>query len=238
MAKRSDQTGSQKIDPQILIFDVDGVLVDVRETFWRSAIQTVQQLTGKKVTWKELYEWKRKPGNNDDWQLVSRWATSLGTPTTYEQARIAFQPFYWGSNGNPGNVSREKLLVSPKLIRKWARNRELNLFTGRTRQEFDYTFEGWPARNCFRTVITMNDAPRKKPYPDGLLAILGTRRPHTALYLGDNIDDALSAKAAGVPFMAVLPKSSYDYRERARKFRELNALALLERARDLDYWLE
>jgi phosphoglycolate phosphatase-like HAD superfamily hydrolase len=58
-----------------------------------------------------------------------------------------------------------------------------------------------------------------------------------ALYLGDNVDDALSAKAAGVPFMAILPKSSYDYRERAKKFRALGALTLLERARDLDHLL-
>jgi len=82
----------------------------------------------------------------------------------------------------------------------------------------------------------MDDA-QKKPYPDGLLAILGKRDPKAALYLGDNVDDALSAQAAGVPFMAILPKSSYDYRERTRKFRELGALKLLERARDLDRWL-
>ena len=74
----------------------------------------------------------------------------------------------------------------------------------------------------------------KKPHPDGLLAILGKRDPKSALYLGDNIDDALSAKAAGVPFMAILPENSYDFRERAKKFRELGALVLLDRARDLD----
>ena len=56
--------------PQILIFDVDGVLVDVRESFWRSALETVRFLTGKRVTWAELYKWKSKPGNNDDWSMV------------------------------------------------------------------------------------------------------------------------------------------------------------------------
>jgi HAD superfamily phosphatase len=227
---------AKKVDPAILIFDVDGVLVEVKETYWRSGLQTIQHLTGKKPTWAEFYEWKRQPGNNDDWQMVSRWATALGVPTTYEQARVAFQPFYWGSNGKPGNVLKEKLLVSPRLIQTWANRRELNLFTGRTRQEFAFTFDKWPASKSFRKVITMDDAP-KKPNPDGLYAILGKRDPQTALYLGDNIDDALAAQAAAVPFMAVLPKTAHDYRQRAKAFRELGALALLEKARELDRWL-
>jgi hypothetical protein len=37
--------------------------------------------------------------------------------------------------------------------------------------------------------------------------------------------------------MAILPKNSYDYRERARRFQELGALALLDRARQLDHLL-
>jgi HAD superfamily phosphatase len=228
--------GGGKLDPQILIFDVDGVLVDVRETYWRSALQTIRHLTGKIATWEEFHRWKRMPGNNDDWRMVSRWATALGVPTTYDHARLAFSPFYWGKDGRPGNVEKEKLLVTPKSIERWAQGRELNLFTGRTRQEFTWTFEKWPAVRSFRTIITKDDA-KKKPSPEGLKIILAGRDPKTALYLGDNIDDALAAKAARVPFLGILPKNEFQYRERARKFRELGALRLLERARDLEQWL-
>jgi HAD superfamily phosphatase len=234
IGRRSVPSG--KLDPRILIFDVDGVLVDVRETYWRSGLQTIQRLTGKKPTWAEFHEWKRMPGNNDDWLMVSRWATALGVPTTYDEARIAFQPFYWGRDGQPGNVAKEKLLVTPKLIERWAKNREINLFTGRTRQEFTFTFEKWPGVRSFRTIITMDDA-KKKPSPEGLRIILAGRNPKTALYLGDNVDDALAAKSARVPFMAILSKKEMDYRQRAKRFRELGALRLLEKARDLDRWL-
>jgi HAD superfamily phosphatase len=225
-----------KLDPQILIFDVDGVLVDVKETYWRSGLQTIHALTGKRPTWAEFYEWKRRPGNNDDWTMVSRWATALGVPITYEQARDAFQPFYWGRDGKPGNVAKEKLLVTPRQLERWAQRWELNLFTGRTRQEFAYTFEKWPAARFFRTVVTMDDA-RKKPHPDGLRIILAGRKASSALYIGDNVDDALAAKAARVPFLAILSKRDADYRQRARRFRELGALGLVERARELDRWL-
>ena len=224
--------------PQILIFDVDGVLVDVRESFWRSALETMRFLTGKRVTWAELYKWKNKPGNNDDWSMVSNWATALGRPTTYEEARDAFQKFYWDSDGRPGNVRREKMLVTPKQVERWAQRFELDLFTGRTRQEFTYTFQRWAGTRHFRTVVTMNDVARKKPYPDGLLEILRGRDPGAALYVGDNIDDALAAKASGVRFMAILAPGVYGYRQRAMKFRELGALALLPRATMLREWLK
>src|SRR6266478_6587061 len=147
--------------PQILIFDVDGVLVDVRGTYWRSALETVRHITGKRVTYAELHR-----------------------------------------------------------------------FTGRTRQEFSFTFERWPATKHFRTIITMDDA-KRKPHPEGLQKILGERDPSTALYLGDNIDDALAAREASVPFVAIIAPDEHRYRQRAARFRELGACALLPRVTDL-----
>ncbi len=224
--------------PEILIFDVDGVLVDVRGTYWRSALETVRYLTGQRVTYAELHEWKSKPGYNDDWKMTADWATSVGRPTTYLQAQEAFTRFYWGPpNGPLGNVRNEKLLVTPRQIEKWAAQYELDLFTGRNRKEFSFTFEKWAGTRCFRRVITMDDVKRIKPHPEGLHKILGKRDPGSALYLGDNIDDALAARDAGVPFMAIIAPGEHGYRARAKRFRELGALALLPKATDLNGWL-
>ncbi|HET8925491.1 MAG TPA: HAD-IA family hydrolase [Candidatus Acidoferrum sp.] len=228
---------TRRTQPQILIFDVDGVLVDVRGTYWRSALDTVHYLTGKRVTYAELYKWKSKPGFNDDWSMVSAWATSLGKAISYEEARTAFERFYWGTDGVLGNVRNEEIMVKQQQIERWAQRFELNLFTGRTWQEFSFTFERWPATKYFRTIITMDDA-KKKPHPEGLHKILGGRDPATALYLGDNIDDALAARDAGVPFIAIIARGEYRYRERAGRFRELGALALLPRASDFNAWLK
>ncbi len=224
--------------PEILIFDVDGVLVDVRDTYWRSAVQTIRYLTGKRATHAELHHWKSKPGNNDDWQMVANWATALGRPTTFEEARVAFEQFYWGTKERPGNVMREKLIVTPGQIERWAARYELNLFTGRNRQEYTFTFERWPAAKHFRTVVTVDDVAEKKPHPEGLHKILRGRDPASALYLGDNIDDALAAREAGVPFAAIIASGEHNYRKRAAKFRQLGAVALLPRATAVDAWLK
>jgi HAD superfamily hydrolase (TIGR01548 family) len=225
------------VEPKILVFDVDGVLVDVRGTYWRTALDTVTFLTGKRVTFAELHKWKSKPGFNDDWNLTAAWATSLGRPTAYEEAREAFNKFYWGSKAKPGNVRNEKLIITPRQIEKWAKQYELNLFTGRNRKEFSFTFDHWPAAHHFRKVITMDDVEHIKPHPEGLHKILGKRDPATALYLGDNIDDASAARDAGVPFMAIIAPGEHGYRQRSARFRELGALALLPRAIDLNDWL-
>jgi HAD superfamily hydrolase (TIGR01549 family) len=199
----------------------------------------VRYLTGKRVTYAELHKWKSKPGYNDDWRMTADWATSVGRPTTYEQAQEAFNKFYWGPqpDGKPGNVRNEKLLVTVRQIAAWAGRYELNLFTGRNRKEFSFTFEKWPGTGHFRKIITMDDVTRIKPHPEGLHKILGRREPASALYLGDNIDDALAARDAGVPFMAIIATGEHGHRERAKRFRELGALALLPRALDLNRWL-
>jgi phosphoglycolate phosphatase-like HAD superfamily hydrolase len=76
-----------------------------------------------------------------------------------------------------------------------------------------------------------------KPHPEGLYNILGKRDPATALYLGDNIDDALAAREAGVPFVAIISEREHHYGKRAAMFRELGAIALLPRATDVNQLL-
>ena len=130
-----------------------------------------------------------------------------------------------------------KRSISPKQIERWAKRYELNLFTGRTRREFTYSFAKWAGTKHFRMVVTMDDVKKIKPNPEGLYKILGKRDPATALYLGDNIDDALAARDVGVPFMAIIAPGEHGYRARAARFCELGAVALLPRATDLRRWL-
>src|SRR5258707_10384612 len=100
-------------------------------------------LTGKRVTWAELYKWKNKPGNNDDWSMVSNWATALGRPTTYEEARDAFQRFYWDCDGRPGNVRRGKMPVTPKQVGGGGGGVWPGIFFRRVRRGVWFSLLGW-----------------------------------------------------------------------------------------------
>jgi HAD superfamily hydrolase (TIGR01548 family) len=223
-----------KLSPKLIIFDVDGVLVDVHGSFHKSIVDTVQYFTGKRVTYAGIHEWKNRTGYNDDWRLTTDWVASLGPAVPYEKVKARFQKVYWGTKSKPGNVARERWLITHKQLERWSRRAELALFTGRTRRELRHTIEGTVAHDIFRRAVTMDDVKNGKPDPEGLQLLLDGMPKREALYLGDNIDDALSAKRARVPFLGVLAHGSEAHQARAKRLRELGALTILDCVRDLE----
>ena len=72
-----------------MIFDVDGVLVDVHGSFHRSILDTVQHFTGRRFTYADIQQWKRRTGYNDDWRLSTDWVNSLGEKVEYAKVKRA-----------------------------------------------------------------------------------------------------------------------------------------------------
>jgi HAD superfamily hydrolase (TIGR01548 family) len=225
-----------RLCPSLIIFDVDGVLVDTRESFQRTTLETVHHFTGKRVTRREWHIWKNRPGFNDDWKLSHAWVQELGNGASYEEVKAKFVEIYWGKN-NRGNVSGEKWLLPHEQLRRLSRTAELAIFTGRVRKELDYTLDRWRVRKFFRQIVTVEDVRRPKPHPDGLLRVLARRNAAEALYLGDNIDDAQSARSAQMPFLGVLPRHSQERRLRGPELKRLGALDILGRVNELESWL-
>jgi HAD superfamily hydrolase (TIGR01548 family) len=230
------ETKPMTLRPSILIFDVDGVLVDTRESFQRTTLETVRLFTGKRVTRAELHRWKNRPGFNDDWKLSHAWVRSLGGDFEYEEVKRKFVQLYWGKNGN-GNVCAEKWLLSHASLRRLTKVAELSIFTGRIRRELDYTLDRWKVRQFFHRIVTVEDVAHPKPNPEGLLKILAGRRRSLAMYLGDNVDDALAARSARMPFVGVLPRQSEERRLRGARLRKLGAKTILGEISELEMWL-
>ena len=221
---------------ELVILDVDGVLVDVRESFHRTTVQTVRHFTGQRVSRAEMRRWKNRPGYNDDWKLTTDWICSLGRRVSYEEVKRQYQRFYWGESGE-GNVARERWLLPRARLRRWARRAELAIFTGRTRRELGHTLARFGVARYFRRIVTLDDVLRSKPAPEGLLRILDGRDPVSAVYAGDNVDDALAAQRCGIAFLGVLPRNSAARRLRAARLRQLGAQAILGHVSELEEWL-
>lgn len=222
--------------PSIIIFDVDGVLVDTRDSFQKTTLETVRFFTGKRVTFAELHRWKNISGYNDDWKLSTTWVRSVGGDFEYEEVKRKFVELYWGKNDD-GNARREKWLLPRASLRRLAKKSELAIFTGRVWKELDYTLDRNKVREFFTRIVTVQEVKMPKPDPEGLLKILNGRDAGDALYVGDNVDDALAAQAAKIPFVGVLPRRGEERRQRMTRLRELGALAILPDVSDLEAWL-
>lgn len=221
---------------EVIIFDVDGVLVDVRESYQRTVLETVRHFTGKRVGRRELHEWKNRSGFNDDWTLTHAWVNKLGARFSYEDVKKQFEGFYW-ADGKHGNVAGERWLLPAKQLKRLSRRAKLAIFTGRTRAELSHTLERFDMRRYFSTIVTVESISKPKPDPEGLLQILDGLPASKAIYLGDNVDDALAAKAASMAFVGVLPRGSVERRVRAGRLRALGARTILGEVTEIENWL-
>src|SRR5271163_2660405 len=166
--------------PTVIIFDVDGVLVNTRGSYQLTTLQTVKFFTKQRVTLRELHAWKNRPGYNDDWKLSTAWVKALGADFAYAEIKKNFQEIYWGQNSQ-GNVRKEKWLLRKSALARLSKHTELAIFTGRTWQELNYTLDRNDVRGSFKTIITVEEVANPKPAPDGLLKILNGRASTNAL---------------------------------------------------------
>ncbi len=232
----SQKKKTEQFHPQLIIFDVDGVLVDVQGSFHRTTLETVRFFTRKRVTRAQLQGWKNRSGYNDDWKLSTAWVQSLGGKHEYEEVKRKFVELYWGENGRRGNVTREKWLLPLSQLRGMAKKSELAIFTGRTRLELDDTLDRCKSRTFFRSIVTVEDVAHPKPAPEGLFKILAGRDPNSAVYVGDNVDDALASQAAGIPFVGILFGRGEARRQRRALLQEIGAVTVLNDVTELQAW--
>ncbi len=132
----------------------------------------------------------------------------------YAQVVAVFQKLFLGANGD-GLITRESWIPAPGLLERLAAERALAIFSGRPRAEIDLTLRRFVPQISWASIVGDMDIPNPKPAPDGLQLIAAAHPESTLIYIGDNPDDARSAKAAGVRFIGIAPTPELLLREGA-----------------------
>jgi len=194
------------------------VLIDVKN-FWRSGAADRWKADGKKATWAELQQMETPAGNNDDWKMV---AVGDGKRRGRRRMKRRARRFnrLLGEQREAGNVAKEKC-CDAELVEKWAKRRELNYLRGETRPICVFV-ERWPRQK--HSARWDDGRCAEKAASGWLLAILEIEI-ESALYLGDNTM-MHCAQGGGRGVHGDFAEESHDFRERAKKFRELGALVL------------
>jgi HAD superfamily hydrolase (TIGR01548 family) len=218
---------------KLIVFDMDGVLVDVTESYRETVVETVRHFSGRTISRESIQDYKNSGGWNNDWLLTQRILRDFGTEVDYDTVVREFNHYFLGHNGTEGLVNRERWIARPGTLERLAESHDLAIFTGRMRYELDITIGRFGGGLRFDPVICADDVAAAKPDPEGLLKIKALRPGVETWYAGDTVDDARSAKAAGVRFIGIVAPDQLRRAETAELLRGEGAEAVLSDINEL-----
>ena len=189
--------------PEALLFDMDGVLADVRRSY-RAAITSTCAFFGVTGGNEEIDAVKARGGANDDWAVTRTLLAEAGVNATSAEVKRRFEEVYQGTEEAPGLRRHETLIPDRELIEVLARSFKLGIVTGRPRKDAERFLVEHGIRSCFRTVVCREDGPLK-PDPAPVNLAMEHLKASSGWMLGDTPDDVRAAVGAGVVPVGVVP---------------------------------
>jgi len=182
--------------PEAMLFDLDGVLADVSQSY-RAAIMATVQTFGGTLTAESIARYKAAGNANNDWLLSQKILRDQGIEVDLPTVRETFERLYQGSDSTPGLCTRESLTVDRCWIERLARRYPLALVTGRPRRDAEAFLQRFGIEQYFQAMVCMEDA-TAKPDPEPVTLALRQLGVEYAWMIGDTPDDIVAAREAGV----------------------------------------
>jgi HAD superfamily hydrolase (TIGR01549 family) len=179
---------------RLVIFDLDGTLVDTLEATFRCFQEAVAPTLGRVPSREEILD-RFGPA---DHRIVSEWVGEGEAKAAVERLYACYETAFRDSGPFPGMV--DLVLDLRRAGRRTA------IFTGRGRASTEAIVRGMKLEGLFDAIVCGDEIEHPKPAPDGLLKILemlNTQR-EDAIYVGDTVKDMEAARRAGVAMIAAL----------------------------------
>jgi histidinol-phosphate aminotransferase len=182
--------------PQALLFDMDGVLADVSQSY-RAAIRETAATFGAPIDDAAIAAVKAAGNANNDWVVTHRVLASAGIDVPFEAVKARFEALYQGTPEAPGLWTTERCLIDRTQLAAWAARWPLGIVTGRPRHDAERFLQTFELKEFFAAVVCMEDGPLK-PDPAPVRLALSQLGVQHAWLVGDTPDDVRAARAAGV----------------------------------------
>ncbi|MFW5891085.1 MAG: aminotransferase class I/II-fold pyridoxal phosphate-dependent enzyme [bacterium] len=194
----------------ILLFDMDGVLANVKCSYRKAIIYTVNEMSNLKINNSDIDKIKSLKGFNNDWKTCQEILKRKGYNFSINSIRKVFQKYYFKFRNS------ESMIISKKKLIELSAYFRMGIVTGRPKNEAFYFVNKMNIKKYFEVIITKNDiGENDKPYPCGIIKALdyfnlniGKIRSD-CYYIGDTINDEIAAKNAGIKYVDITNFSSF-----------------------------
>ncbi|HIH32966.1 MAG TPA: HAD-IA family hydrolase [Candidatus Diapherotrites archaeon] len=216
----------EKKQKPLLVFDIDGVLIDVSRSYRLAIQETVKFFSGKSISQEEIQKIKIEEKLNNDWVVSQKLLERLGFEIPLEKVIERFQSFYLGKSFD-GLILNEKTLVERQVLETLAGKAELCILTGRPRTEAEFALERFGISGFFKKTICMEDCNGKeKPNPFGLKLLDKYFKTKKCFYFGDTLADIECARKAGFKAVGILPPQDKSKALKEKMLKEGAAIVL------------
>ena len=202
-----------------LIFDMDGVLVDVSSSYRRAIVETAKIFLLRRginatFTNKDVQSIKNSGNAGNDWVVTQRLIqkayggnySALGEAGEVgevgkDEIKTTFQALYLGSElfeqtygiktpfESAGYIRDEKWLLPLEILEALSRKFPLAIVSGRPKAELEYALAVAGAQKYFPVTVAMEDVTEGKPSPEGIKKALKQLNASEGCYFGDTTDE-------------------------------------------------
>lgn len=171
-----------------VIFDVDGVIVDVRNSYHHAIKETVKHFTGKNISLEFIREFKFSRGINNDWDVSVELIKYLNfEPPPYDELVEVFENYY------DQLKDKEELILDKNFFKDLKESGlTLGIVTGRPKRDLEYIFDRFQLWEFFDAIIDdddVGDINLRKPHPFPLHLCMESLGAQKGVYIGDNNAD-------------------------------------------------
>ncbi len=211
----------------MLVFDLDGVVFDVTNSYRYAIQKTYEHFAGKTCTPLEMQEAKNSGGLSNDWDLTKYLLEKEGICVDYPELVKIFQSIFYNpeNEGTKGAIDNEKLVLDAEFFKTLDSKYDLAVFTGRPQNEAFYSLEKFKLKNFFSYFVCLEDVPhgKSKPYPDGLNKIKEACYYNDICFFGDTVDDMKAGCDASVDVYGIIPPNTNNVKSTAASLKRFGA---------------
>ncbi len=170
-----------------VIFDVDGVIIDVKESYHYAIKYTAEEFLNRELPIEEVRRIKFSRGINNDWLATFEVIKEYGKEADLKEIIERFNSVYRSLR------DKERLMLSPEFFKSLReQGLSLGVLTGRPKEDLEYAFDRFGLWEYFDFVVHEETIPQeelRKPHPYALHFCIEGLNAEKAVYIGDSLAD-------------------------------------------------